>query len=70
MADIVDRLIWADTNTLDIGIADLCVEARNEIELLRTALALAVGELSTQSKYRVLSPEMVMNLIMEEARRG
>ena len=35
MADIVDKLIWMDTNTLDVAVADLCVEARCEIERLR-----------------------------------
>lgn len=80
MADIVDRLIWMDTNTLDTDIADLCVEARNEIEQLRDevkrlliSLTLAVGDLSTRDEYANVEPEVLMHgfLIrgMEEADR-
>ncbi len=40
-----------------------------EIERLRTALALAVGELSTHAQYSVYSPEQLMQQFLEEARR-
>jgi hypothetical protein len=43
---------------------------RMEINRLRTALALAVGELSTHSQYAVYSPEQLMQQFLEEARRG
>ena len=41
-----------------------------EIERLREALALAVGELSTHGEYAAWTPEMLMNQFLEEARRG
>jgi hypothetical protein len=44
--------------------------AADEIERLRTALALAVGELSTHAQYSVYSPEQLMQQFLEEARRG
>lgn len=42
----------------------------DEIERLRAALALAVGELSTHGEYTAWTPEMLMNQFLEEARRG
>lgn len=45
-------------------------EAVDEIKLLKTALALAVGELSTHSQYSMWSPEMLLAQFMKEARRG
>jgi hypothetical protein len=47
-----------------------CQDAADEIERLRTALALAVGELSTHAQYSVYSPEQLMQQFLEEARRG
>ena len=44
------------------------LDAAEEILRLRSALALAVGELSTHSEYRVWSPEQLMNQFLEEAR--
>jgi hypothetical protein len=41
-----------------------------EIERLRAALALAVGELSTHSQHRLTTPDMLMQQFLEEARRG
>lgn len=38
-----------------------------EIERLRTALALAVGELSTHGQYEAWSPEMLMDQFLQEA---
>lgn len=44
-------------------------DAAQEIKTLRTALALAVGELSTHREYRVYSPEIMMNQFLDEARK-
>jgi hypothetical protein len=41
-----------------------------EIERLRVALALAVGELSTHAAYAVYSPDQLLEQFMQEARRG
>ena len=49
---------------------DMASDAADEIERLRTALALAVGEMSTSGEYAYLSPETLLNKFMEEARRG
>lgn len=45
-------------------------QAADEIQQLRTALALAVGELSTHAQYSVYSPEQLMQQFLKEARRG
>jgi hypothetical protein len=52
------------------GHLDHCVlkHAADEIERLRTALALAVGELSTHAQYSVYSPEQLMQQFLEDAR--
>ena len=42
----------------------------DEIERLRAALALAVGELSTHGPMKYTSPEQLMQHFLEEARRG
>ena len=42
--------------------------ACDEIERLRSALALAVGELSRHSQYSVYSSEQLMQQFLEEAR--
>lgn len=68
--DIIDRLVWMGVNTLDNDVDDLCLEAREEIKRLRTALALAVGELSAHDAYRVWSPDQLLEQFMEEACRG
>lgn len=49
---------------------DETVEQRKEIERLRAALALAVGELSTYGPMKYTSPEQLMQHFLEEARRG
>ena len=46
-----------------------CQDAADEIERLRTALALAVGELSTHAQYSDYSPEQLMQQFLGEARR-
>lgn len=46
----------------------LKAEAADEIERLRTALALAVGEMSTSGEYSYLSPDQLMQHFLEEAR--
>lgn len=45
-------------------------EAANEIERLRQALALAVGELSTHAQYQYLHPEQLLNEFLTKAVRG
>lgn len=44
-------------------------QAADEIERLRAALALAVGELSTYGPMRYTSPEQLMQHFLQEARR-
>ena len=44
--------------------------AADEIERLRVALALAVGELSTHAQYAIYSPDQLMESFLGEARRG
>lgn len=48
----------------------LCAEAADEISVLRTALALAVGEMSTSGEYSYVGPDVLMNRFLDEARRG
>jgi hypothetical protein len=43
---------------------------KGEIERLRAALALAVGELSTHAAYAVYSPDQLLEQFVQEARRG
>lgn len=43
---------------------------QDEIERLRAALALAVGELSTYGPMRYTSPDQLMEHFLQEARRG
>ena len=45
-------------------------EAADEIERLRRALDLAVGELSTNDKYRLWNPEQLRQQLLDEAVRG
>jgi hypothetical protein len=50
--------------------ADLIEAQQDEIERLRGALALAVGELSTHAQYAVYSPDQLLEQFMQETRRG
>lgn len=62
--DLVTRLRqFGDSHGLD-------AEAADEIERLRTALQLAVGELSTHDTHRLYSPDQLYQQFLEEARRG
>jgi len=66
--DIVERLRnWAAMPSAD-GVPIL-TSAADEIERLRVALALAVGELSTHAAYAVYSPDQLLEQFMQEARR-
>ena len=74
--DIVERLAaeFAPENDRQIVLsttvdADLLRDTKAEIEVLRAALALAVGELSTYGPYRYTSPDQLMQAFLEEARR-
>ncbi len=62
--DIVERLRRAA-----VGL-DMNQTAADEIERLRVALALAVGELSTHAAYAVYSPDQLLEQFMQEARHG
>jgi hypothetical protein len=44
-------------------------DAANEIERLRKALALAVGELSTHGQYTIYPPDQLMQQFIQEASR-
>lgn len=75
--DIVERLRLFGSVSMDeegrLGPFEtnpLTAAAADKIERLSTALALAVGELSTHGKYAAWTPEMLMNQFLEEARRG
>ena len=45
-------------------------ENLREISILKKALCLAVGELSTHGSYSIWSPDQLLEQFMEEARRG
>jgi len=62
---------WAEVDSdFALGLIDLCKEAADEIERLRAALTLAVGELSLETRYRFHSPDQIWDEFYEEARRG
>lgn len=67
--DWVDDLI-EEKHKLEIEVS----RKYDEIQRLRTALALAVGELSTHAQYSAYSPDQLMqqfiNEAIKEARRG
>lgn len=65
--DIVARL---RNETDDFRIFGLVLEAADEIERLRRALDLAVGELSTNDRYRLWNPEQLRQQLLDEAVRG
>lgn len=46
------------------------IDARAEIVLLRSALAVASGMISTMPPYEHQHPESVMEMLLVEARRG
>ena len=62
----------------EVGAADalantlraLVAEQHDEIERLRAALALAVGELSTHHEHRLASPVQLMQQLLNEARNA
>ena len=65
-SDIVERLL----DSRDDKDCDCCrCDGAKEIQRLRTALALAVGELSTHDVYRVWSPAQLLEQFIEEGRR-
>ena len=71
--DIVTRLrfeaVWY-LNHADGDVSTSLAEAADEIERLRAALALAVGELSTSRLLATTHPEQLMQQFLDEARRG
>lgn len=83
--DIVTRLrnYWLDP-IMNNHEVDICVDAANlleeqqdEIERLRAdnahvraALCRAVGELSTENRFRLYSPDDLLEEFLEESRRG
>ena len=50
--------------------AGLIMDTIDEIERLRRALDLAVGELSTNDRYRIWNPEQLRQQLLDEAVRG
>ncbi len=66
MADDITPLRRSYVQTMVERISEL--EA--EVERLRAALALAIGELSTYGPMRYTSPDQLMEHFMQEARRG
>ena len=71
---VANLAVWASDakpTTLEVeALACEVQESRAEIERLRAALALAIGELSTYGPMRYTSPDQLMEHFMEEARRG
>lgn len=68
--DIVTRLQRYEGGDRSESAVDVVSDALAEIERLRAALALAVGELSTYGPMRYTSPDQLMEHFMQEARRG
>jgi hypothetical protein len=69
--DIVKRLEEADPNLLRYVAGNrLISDVVDEIEALRSALALAVGELSTHEHWGEFDHHEVVAHFLEEARRG
>jgi hypothetical protein len=65
--DIVTRLRKMNYYVNEVA-SNLPDEAADEIERLRTALQLAVGELSTYNEYRLVPPDMLYQYFLKEAR--
>lgn len=53
-----------------IALATANSNLRHEIEKLNSALAIAVGIISTIPSYEKQHPELIMEMILKEARRG
>lgn len=79
VADEIERLrvevaAWRDLDKERIRTIrqgnDFMLSQDAEIEQLRAALALAIGELSTYGPMRYTSPDQLMEHFMREARRG
>ena len=72
MDDIVTllRKEWEYGNAGGPTDYEMYESAADEIERLRTALQLAVGELSTHDTHRLYSPDQLYQQFLEEARRG
>ena len=58
-----------DEKTLYDAVAEI-KRLRAEVERLRAALAIAAGMISTLPPYEDQHPETVMEMLLEEARRG
>lgn len=65
----IERL-RAERDDLQVLLRGRTAEFLTEIERLRAALALAIGELSTYGPMRYTSPDQLMEHFMQEARRG
>lgn len=71
--DIVIRLRNHAEDEAMLGndwLRDVMRDGADEIKRLRTALQLAVGELSTHDTHRLYSPDQLYQQFLEEARRG
>lgn len=67
LADIVDSAKGQVDVVLLSGY--ILLDAANEIEILRTALAIASGMLSTSEPYTNFHPQDIFNMLVGEARR-
>ena len=75
MNDEMPTVEWAvriirEHNRVNAELGYACHLLLTEMERLRVALALAVGELSTHAAYAVYSPDQLLEQFMQEARRG
>jgi len=64
------RLIAWSLEGGNVKMAEECRRAADEIERLRAALAIAAGMISTYPPYEREHPETIMEMLLEEARRG
>ena len=58
-----------ERDDLQVLLRGRTAEFQAEIERLRAALTLAVGELSTHTQYAIYSPDQLLEQFMQEARR-
>jgi len=68
--NIVYRIYKHEAGDRSESTLDLLSEAAEEIMTLRSALALASGELSTYRQLQNFAPDLIMQEFIQEARRG
>lgn len=65
--DLTHRLLLDSSDIYGAG-PELAKEAVEEIKILRTALQLCIGELSTHGEYQAWTPDMLYEQFIKEAR--